>query len=423
MSKEDLKLKIEVEKLAKIFVEIGDSRYSTLIRHSTSVANIFYYLIKQLKLDYESWRIYFTGLFHDITLLMIAILNDYEKATAFIREEPDIEQIVLEFDGRNKHSFLGSYFLKSIDFPEDYQKMLVYHHTSLKRVSESDRNLILAVNSIQLADRISIELLKDKSQDKGAMVKKIVAKYTACGEITPEVKEILEKEDISEAMNMELHWDFDDVSFDLNQSVQFVKGIAFLLDAKSPYTRNHSTIVSKVSSEIAFRMMSETDAKVIELAALLHDIGKFKVPLKILHKKEALTEDEWEIMKGHVNDTYQMLSRSGLTTIAKIAAAHHERIDGTGYPSGLSMEHLNLYARILQVADIYSALIEERPYRSKMTPEKAIELLGELVEEDKLDVRVVHYLKRMVSEKNKHLFCDYYDTLEEFLGVRYEKLI
>ncbi|MFP4461672.1 MAG: HD domain-containing phosphohydrolase [Thermotogota bacterium] len=423
MSKHDLKLNIEVLKLAKIFVEIGDSRYSTLIKHSTSVANIFCFLIKHLKLDYEGWRIYFTGLFHDITLLMIAILNDYEKATAFIREEPDIEQIVLEFDGKNKHSFLGAYFLKSIDFPEVYQKLLIYHHTSLKRVGERDRNLVLAVNSIQLADRISIELLKDESQDKAALVKKIVEKNTVSGEITPEVKDILENEDISEAMNMDLHWDFDDVSFDLEQSVQFVKGIAFLLDAKSPYTRNHSTIVSKVSSEIAFRMMSETDAKVIELAALLHDIGKFKVPLKILHKKEALTEDEWEIMKEHVSESYQMLSRSGLTTIAKIAAAHHERIDGTGYPSGLSMEHLTLYARILQVADIYSALIEERPYRTKMTPEKAVEILDELVDEDKLDKRVVNYLKKMVSESNKHLFCDYYDTLEEFLGVRYEKFI
>ena len=423
MSEHDLILNIEVKKLAKIFVELGENRYGTLIRHSTSVANVFYYLTQKMNLHYEDWRIYFTGLFHDITLLMIALLNDYEKATAFISEEPDIEQIVLEFDGKNKHSFLGSYFLKTIDFPEEYQKMLVYHHTSLKKINEKDRRLVLAVNSLQLADRISIELLKDESQDKEALVKRVVEKMDSIGEITQEVKDVLLNENVVEAMSMDLHWDFSDASFDLDQSIQLVKGIAFLLDAKSPYTRNHSTIVSKVSSEIAFRMMSETDAKVIELAALLHDIGKLKVPLTILHKKEALTEEEWEIMKRHVTDTYQMLSRSGLTTIAKIAAAHHERIDGTGYPSGLSMDHLTLYARILQVADIYSALIEERPYRTKMTPENAVKILGELVEEDKLDIRVVNYLKKIVLEKNKHLFCDFYDTLEEFLGVRYEKMI
>ena len=423
MSEFDLRLNIEVEKLAKVFVELGEDRYKTLIHHSTSVANIFYYLVKRLDLPYEGWRIYFTGLFHDITLLMIALLNNYEKATAFINEEPDIENIVLEFDGKNKHSFLGSYFLKNIDFPEDYQKMLVYHHTSLKRVNEKDRQLVLAVNSIQLADRISIELLKNGKLEKKALIQNIVKKSEKMGEITQEVKAVLLDDGIVDAMNVDLHWDFGNPSFDLDQSVQIVKGIAFLLDAKSPYTRNHSTIVTKVSSEIAFKMMSETDAKVIELAALLHDIGKLKIPVNILHKKAPLTEDEWETMKNHVSDTYQMLSKSGLTTIAKIAAAHHERIDGTGYPSGLSMEHLNLYTRILQVADIYSALIEERPYRTKMSPEQALEIIDEMVEEDKLDTRVVNYLKKIVSQRNKHLFYDYYDTLEEFLGVRYEKLI
>ena len=135
MSEHDLILNIEVKKLAKIFVELGENRYGTLIKHSTSVANVFYYLTQKMNLHYEDWKIYFTGLFHDITLLMIALLNDYEKATAFISEEPDIEQIVLEFDGKNKHSFLGSYFLKTIDFPEEYQKMLVYHHTSLKKIN------------------------------------------------------------------------------------------------------------------------------------------------------------------------------------------------------------------------------------------------------------------------------------------------
>lgn len=423
MSDFDLRLNIEVEKLAKVFVALGEDRYKTLIHHSTSVANIFYFLVKRLNLPYEGWRIYFTGLFHDITLLMIALINDYEKATAFIVEEPDIKNIVLEFDGKNKHSFFGSYFLKNIDFPEDYQKMLVYHHTSLKRVNEKDRQLVLAVNSIQIADRISIELLKDENQDKKAIISKIIEEAEVLGEITNEVKALLMDDDILEAMNVDLHWDFGSPTFDLDQSIQIVKGIAFLLDAKSPYTRNHSTIVTKVSTEIAFKMMSETDAKVMELAALLHDIGKLKTPLNILHKKEALTNDEWETMQDHVSDTYDMLSKSGLTTIAKIAAAHHERIDGTGYPSGLSMEHLNLYARILQVADIYSALIEERPYRTKMTPEKALVIIDEMVNEDKLDARVVNYLKKIVFQRNKHLFYDYYDTLEEFLGVRYEKLI
>src|SRR6056297_3007491 len=155
---------------------MGDSRYGTLIKHSTSVANIFFYLSKKLNLSYKGWQLYFTGLFHDITLLMIALLNDYEKATSFISEEPDIENIVLEFDGKNKHSFLGAYFLKGLGFSETYQNMLVYHHTSLKRVSEKDRKLVLAINSIQLADRISIELLKDEKQDKAALVKKIIEK-------------------------------------------------------------------------------------------------------------------------------------------------------------------------------------------------------------------------------------------------------
>ncbi len=155
------------------------------------------------------------------------------------------------------------------------------------------------------------------------------------------------------------------------------EAFAEVIDAKSNYTYSHSTGVTQAAVGIAVIMgLSRAKVTLIRRAALLHDIGKLSVPNSILEKPGKLTADEWECVRKHPYYTYAILGRvAGFQDLAEIAAAHHEKLDGSGYYRGLKAEQLSLPARILAVADIYDALAADRPYRSALPLEKVFDIL------------------------------------------------
>jgi HD-GYP domain-containing protein (c-di-GMP phosphodiesterase class II) len=127
---------------------------------------------------------------------------------------------------------------------------------------------------------------------------------------------------------------------------------------------------------------------------LLHDIGKLSVSNAILEKPGKLTDTEWEVMKMHPVYTRAIVRTiSGFEQLAFVAAAHHERLDGKGYPDGLTASHLPLTARILCVADVYQALTEKRPYRESM-PAQAVFALMDKDAPSRLDPSCLEVLKQ-----------------------------
>lgn len=145
-----------------------------------------------------------------------------------------------------------------------------------------------------------------------------------------------------------------------------------VIDAKSPWTFEHSEGVANVATDIAHRMgLDEARCRELRLAALLHDIGKLGVSNLILDKPGRLTEDEYAQMRAHTVHTQRILERvSPFRRFADYAAAHHERLDGGGYHLGLSGAEIAPEARILAVADVCDALSAERPYRKGMPREQ-----------------------------------------------------
>lgn len=152
---------------------------------------------------------------------------------------------------------------------------------------------------------------------------------------------------------------------------------AWVIDAKSPYTYEHSEGVSSIAEQIGARLeFAAPDITRLRHMALLHDIGKLAVPNRILDKPSALTPDEIRIVREHPRHSYDILRQVPLfDDLALDASAHHERLDGRGYHLGLDRTRLSRAARVLAVADVTDALRSDRPYRKGLPPDAVAQLL------------------------------------------------
>ncbi len=158
-----------------------------------------------------------------------------------------------------------------------------------------------------------------------------------------------------------------------------VKSLASAIDAKDEYTRHHSTRVTDFSLKIAAKMgFSEKELSELELAAVLHDVGKIAVPESILNKPGKLTNEEFKLIQEHPVRGEAILSPViELKDIGRIVRAHHERYDGNGYPDKLKGREIPLGARIMAIADTYDSITSERPYRKAASHRYAIkEIIG-----------------------------------------------
>lgn len=167
-----------------------------------------------------------------------------------------------------------------------------------------------------------------------------------------------------------------------NQFSSFLKVMAASIDARDPLTAGHSEKVTEYSEEICDELgLGPAQREMIRVAALLHDYGKIGVPDAILKKNGRLSEMEYEIVKTHCHKTRDILEQVNFEGIYRevpeIAGAHHEKIDGTGYPKGLRGKDIPLGAKIIAVADFYEAVTSQRHYRDPMKTEEAFRLLRE----------------------------------------------
>lgn len=163
-----------------------------------------------------------------------------------------------------------------------------------------------------------------------------------------------------------------------NHLSEIATSLAGAIDAKDPYTKGHSTSVSRYSEALARAInLPENEVERISLGALLHDVGKIGIPENVLKKPDKLSDDEWNIMKQHpvIGAERVLQPNESLRDLIPIVKYHHEHIDGSGYPEHLKGEEIPLSAKIVAVADAFHALVSDRPYRKGLGLEVACDIL------------------------------------------------
>lgn len=316
----------------------------------------------------------------------------------------------MEWEGAQDHCRRGHDYLTDVPYLSELAPVVLWHHTRWCDLpADLPGDIAEMANLIYLADRIDAlraQLDVVRHPERCAQIMKTIADNS--GTIfNPVFVAAAEKVGASEAFWFAVEDDviefvLDGVSLPrdthpLSWPEMRQIGLLFarIIDAKSQFTAEHSVHVAALARLLAELMgLSAQSCRDIELAGLLHDLGKLRIPDAILEKQDRLDVGERRIMTRHAFATFMLLRRLfGDHPIANWASWHHETLIGTGYPFHRSGKDLPLEARIIAVSDVFQALLQDRPYRRGMDLNDALAILENMVERGLLDADVTHYVK------------------------------
>ena len=271
------------------------------------------------------------------------------------------------------------------DFEKFLPKRLEPFAERLPEVKQA--NPMALANLIHLADCVSLMIRPDEpvlNQVPGIME----AVRTGAGDLyAPEAVQALEMLagcehiwfDLAYSPERILNEVLKEQIVGIDTTMQMAKLISMIIDFRSPFTAMHSAGVAASARELARLWgMNALECDMMEIAGNLHDLGKIRTPAEILEKPGRLTDGEFNVIKEHAYFSDALLSRvRGFEVIGPWAALHHEKLNGKGYPYHLKDDEIPLGAKIMAVADVFSAITEDRPYRKGMPVEKVMAILRE----------------------------------------------
>lgn len=321
----------------------------------------------------------------------------------------------LDWSGADDHCQRGHDLLLEHELFADLAPLIRHHHTHWDRLTDTeiDDETALINNCIYLVDRVDAlvaqqgldELLFSKDE-----IRTTIAKYRGSF-FAPQLVDVFMDVSASEFfwltlqprhLNLylsEMSLESKVRQIDQDSFLRIARMFATIVDAKSPFTVEHSHGVSRLAKHLGILLdLPQSSCDALEVAGLLHDLGKLQVPDEILEKAGPLNERERATMKHHSFESYQILRRiDGFESIAEMAALHHETLSGEGYPFHRAGAGLSREARIIAVADIFQALAQNRPYRASMSPEKTMAILQEMADNNKLDQEIVRTVRENLS--------------------------
>jgi putative nucleotidyltransferase with HDIG domain len=365
------------------------------VRHGKRVAAIARAIARRLNWpETECLSILHAGMLHDCG---VSRVHEHHQLTES-----------LEWDGAEDHCIRGAAYLSACPPLAHLSTEIRYHHTRWEKLlgSPIDQRIRLRANLLYLADRIDTLQVPFLNSDQILIeYPAIIAQIkTLSGSLfAPELVHAF-----ADVANVEAFWlamepeyldeDLRSIGSDVPSpplNITALKELARLfsrvVDAKSPYTEEHSERVAKIARHLAISFgIRGTELEQLEIAGLLHDIGKLRVSEDIIDKPASLSPEEQATMHRHSYDTFRILRRVfGDSKIPLWAGFHHETLLGDGYPFRNGNEDLDLECRIITVVDIFQALAQKRPYRPPMGLDDILKDLQSRVESGHLDAEVV----------------------------------
>ncbi|MGM0445888.1 MAG: HD-GYP domain-containing protein [Bacillota bacterium] len=336
-------------------------------------------------------------------LMGFAILHDIGG----VKNKDNVSKIELE--KKKDHCIIGENTINIFPIFSDYENIILYHHENYDGsgfFGKSKEEIPLFSQIISLAD--FFELNYKPNIKKSGLINKI--KQQKNKKFSPELIDIicsltkhetfwlnLQDEFILNAIKSETPDFYKDYSYNRLESLTAI--FSEITDSKSKYTKNHSTELSeKIRIMSDYYKFEEEKKYKLMIAANLHDIGKLAISNEILDKPTKLTYEEYEEIKAHSFYTRKVLEPiENFSDIKEWASNHHEKNDGSGYPYGFTKKQLDFPSQIMAALDIYEALRENRPYRKAYNHQDSVQILYQMVSENKLNKKVVKDIDNLFS--------------------------
>lgn len=340
------------------------------------------------------------------TLFQAAILHDSGVSKTQVHSR--LAQLEWEYEA--EHCQRGAELVKASPLLASLADCILHHHTHWSTLQSLalDETTKLIANCIYLADRVDVQCLTRRGEEPNILlIKDHVREQVAQARgdwYEPALADAFMAVSSSEAFWFALENEHvsgyvhtwmraaQTVEIEFSDLRSLVHVFSCIVDAKSTFTREHSDGVANLARHIGgLYGLPERTCDMLELAGLLHDLGKLRVPDELLEKPGKLDPLEYSAVQRHSFDTYNILKNiHGFEDIALWAGQHHERVNGSGYPYHLKATQLSQEARIIAVADVFQALAQNRPYRAALSPQAIAEILQADVARGKLDPDIVN---------------------------------
>lgn len=381
--------------LAYDLSKIIDLVNPALSNHHHRVAYIAAAIASELGMSSETIaKIIVASLLHDIGFMLQSEINNISKF--------DLENYEML-----NHSKVGAYLVDKIESFKHLSDIINHHHDKWIENKETEDEALI----IHLSDRIDVLLRRDTPafyQRKDVIEK--IKTYSGIffkPEHVDAFLELYDKEffwldvDMPDKNKMlKKYFTFDHIIFDKNEIISFTMFLSQIIDFRCSFTATHSSGVAEVAFTLG-RLCGLPEHMMINLkvAGFLHDLGKLAVNPAIINKNGQLLYEEKVEIKMHPYYTFYALNSLDIfENIKQWAAFHHEFLDGSGYPFHLNHKRLDKGCRIMTVADIFTALSEDRPYRKGMEKDEIIKTLNNLVTAGKIDREIVQILLNNYEE-------------------------